>query len=95
MLRASASMSFVAAHMLALELVERRVELARALAQLAEQVRLFLRMMQLLREYVDVMQHRAQQRKLRRSSLIARLPRDELEAVDDRGERAVLVADRR
>ena len=78
---------------LLLELVERRVELVRARPQLAEQVRVLLRMMQLLGEGDDVMDHRPEQRKRRRCAAFACTADDEFEAVDDRGDRAVLVAD--
>ena len=78
---------------LALELVERVVELRRARAQLAEQVGVFLRVVQRLGEGADVVQHRVQQRKRRRAFRVARLADQVLEAVDHRGERAMLVAD--
>src|SRR4029453_18715158 len=48
---------------LVLELVQRRVELVRAFAKLAEEIDLLLRVMQRFGERLDVMEHGAEQRK--------------------------------
>ena len=85
----------VAFDVLALELVERRVEFVRARAQLAEEVRVLLRVVQRLGEYLDVVQHRPQQRKRRRRATVARLADEVFESVDDRRKRPMLVADDR
>ncbi len=85
----------VAFDVLALQLVERRVEFLRARAQLAEEVRVLLRVMQLLGERLDVVQHRPQQRERRRRTPIARLADQVFESVDHRGKRPMLVADDR
>ncbi len=65
----------------------------RARPKLAKQVRVLLRVMQSLRERDDVVHHRPKQRERRRPAAFARPPDQEFEAVDDRRDRAVLVAD--